>query len=68
MSTLAEKIVDFDMMVESEPRREPPVKTTQIAEHTSALEESIFRLSGMFMNIKRMQKQLSGFFSVVDVL
>jgi protein ERP2 len=58
MSTLTDKLVDFDIMVESEPRREAPVKAGQISEHTSALEESIFRLSGMLMNIKRLQKNL----------
>jgi len=56
MSTLTDKLVDFDIMVESEPRREPPAKPGQIAEQTSALEESVFRLNGMLMNIKRMQK------------
>ncbi|KAF8737675.1 hypothetical protein AX14_012548 [Amanita brunnescens Koide BX004] len=55
MSTLTEKLVDFDIMVESEPRREPPAKAGQVAEHTSALEESVFRLNGLLMNIKRMQ-------------
>jgi len=57
MSTLTEKLVDFDIMVESEPRREPPAKPGQVAEHTSALEESVFRLNGLLMNIKRMQNQ-----------
>jgi emp24/gp25L/p24 family/GOLD len=57
MSTLTDKLVDFDIMVESEPRHEAPAKAGQIAEHTSALEESVFRLNGMLMNIKRMQKQ-----------
>ena len=56
MSTLTEKLIDFDIMVESEPRREAPAKPGQISEHTSALEESIFRLNGMLMNIKRNQK------------
>ncbi|CCL98459.1 uncharacterized protein FIBRA_00457 [Fibroporia radiculosa] len=56
MSTLTEKLIDFDIMVESEPRREPPAKPGQISEHTSALEESIFRLNGMLQNIKRTQK------------
>jgi len=62
MSTLTDKLVDFDIMVESEPRREPPAKPGQIAEHTSPLEESVFRLNGMLMNIKRMQKQFVLFF------
>ncbi|KIJ94326.1 hypothetical protein K443DRAFT_683884 [Laccaria amethystina LaAM-08-1] len=56
MSTLTDKLVDFDIMVESEPRREAPGKLGQISEHTSALEESVFRLNGLLMNIKRMQK------------
>lgn len=56
MSTLTEKLVDFDIMVESEPRREPPARSAQISEQTSALEESIFRLNGMLLNIKRTQK------------
>jgi len=56
MSTLTDKLVDFDIMVESEPRREAPAKPGQIAEHTSSLEESVFRLNGLLMNIKRMQK------------
>jgi len=57
MSTLTEKLVDFDIMVESEPRREAPAKPGKVSDHTSALEESIFRLNGMLMNIKRTQKQ-----------
>ncbi|KAI0039393.1 hypothetical protein FA95DRAFT_1504243 [Auriscalpium vulgare] len=56
MSTLTDKLVEFDIMVESEPRREVPAKPSQISEHTSALEESIFRLSSMLANIKRTQK------------
>lgn len=57
MSTLTEKLVDFDIMVESDPRYEAPAKPGQIAEQTSALEESVFRLNAMLMNIKRMQNQ-----------
>lgn len=56
MSTLTEKLVDFDIMVESEPRRDPPAQAGKVADHTSALEESIFRLNGMLMGIKRNQK------------
>ncbi|THH03403.1 hypothetical protein EW145_g6282 [Phellinidium pouzarii] len=56
MSTLAEKLIDFDVMVESEPRREPSTKPGQIADHSSALEESIFRLNGQLLSIKRTQK------------
>jgi protein ERP2 len=56
MSTLTDKLVDFDIMVESEPRREAPAKPGQLQEQTSALEESIYRLNSLFMSIKRTQK------------
>lgn len=56
MSTLTDKLVDFDIMVESEPRREPSTKPGQISEQTSALEESMFRLNTMLLNVKRTQK------------
>jgi hypothetical protein len=56
MSTLTEKLVDFDIMVESEPRREAPAKPGQISEQTSELEESIFRLNDMLLNIKKTQR------------
>ncbi|KAG6808232.1 hypothetical protein H0H92_004948 [Tricholoma furcatifolium] len=56
ISTLTGKLVDFDIMVESEPRREAPAKPGQISEQTSALEESVFRLNNMLMSIKRLQK------------
>ncbi len=56
MSTLTDKLVDFDIMVESEPRREAPAKAGQLQEQTSALEESIYRLNSLFMSIKRTQK------------
>ncbi|KAJ3501276.1 hypothetical protein NLJ89_g9410 [Agrocybe chaxingu] len=68
MSTLTDKLVDFDIMVESEPRREAPAKPGQIAEHTSALEESVFRLNGMLMNIKRMQKHRLFWYCVLESL
>ena len=56
MSTLTEKLVDFDIMVEKEPRLEAPARQQQLSEQTSALGESVFRLNGMLMNIKRTQK------------
>jgi len=56
MSTLTDKLVDIDIMVENEPRREAPAKAGQIQEQTSALEESIYRLNSLFMSIKRTQK------------
>ena len=56
MSTLTEKLIDFDIMVESEPRREAPAKPGQIADKTSALEESIYRLKNQLTGIQRTQK------------
>jgi protein ERP2 len=56
MSTLTDKLVDFDILVESEPRHEAPAKPGQISEQTSALEESIYRLNSLLMGIKRTQK------------
>jgi len=56
MSTLTDKLVDIDIMIENEPRRDAPAKAGQIQEQTSALEESIYRLNSQFMSIKRTQK------------
>jgi len=56
MSTLTDKLVDFDIMVESEPRREAPAKPGQLQEQTDALQESIYRLNSQLMSIKRTQK------------
>lgn len=56
MTSLSDKFIDFDIMVESEPRREPATKPGQIADHSSALEESIYRLNGQLLSIKRTQK------------
>ncbi|KAG8891183.1 hypothetical protein FRB99_003799 [Tulasnella sp. 403] len=56
MSTLTEKLVDFDIMVESEPRREAPAKLGQISDKTSALEESIYKLRNQLTGIQRTQK------------
>ncbi|KAH9979574.1 emp24/gp25L/p24 family/GOLD-domain-containing protein [Lactifluus volemus] len=47
MSTLTDKLVDFDIVVESEPRHSRP---------NNALEESIYRLNSLLMSIKRTQK------------
>ena len=56
MSTLTDKLIDFDIMVESEPRREAPAKPGQISDKTSALEESIYKLKNMLTGIERNQK------------
>jgi len=56
MSSFSEKLVDLDIMVESEPRQEAPAKPTSLTEHTSNLEESIYKLSGSLSSIQRTQK------------
>ncbi|KAF4635541.1 hypothetical protein G7Y89_g2549 [Cudoniella acicularis] len=56
MSTFAEKFVDFEIAVEHEERASLPAKQGTSPEQTSALEESIFKLSGQLSTITRNQK------------
>ncbi|KAH8654045.1 emp24/gp25L/p24 family/GOLD-domain-containing protein [Tricladium varicosporioides] len=56
MSTFAEKFVDFEIAVEHEQRASLPAKQGTSPEQTSALEESIFKLSGQLSTITRNQK------------
>jgi len=56
MSSISDKLVDFDIMIESEPRQTAPAKPTSLVEHTSSLEESIYKLSGSLSAIQRTQK------------
>lgn len=56
MSSFSDKTVDFDIVVETEPRSELPVKQTSLVEQTSSLEDSIYKLSGSLSNIQRTQK------------
>ncbi|KAH8591481.1 emp24/gp25L/p24 family/GOLD-domain-containing protein [Bisporella sp. PMI_857] len=56
MSTFAEKFVDFEIAVENEQRASIPAKQGTSPEQTSALEESIFKLSGQLSTITRNQK------------
>ncbi|MCJ1475838.1 hypothetical protein MMC13_004502 [Lambiella insularis] len=56
MSTFAEKMVDFEIAVENESRTSLPQKQGSTPEQTSALEESIFKLSGQLSTINRNQK------------
>ena len=56
MSTITHKLVDFDIMVESEPRRESPARAGQVSDKTSALEESIYRLRNLLTAIERHQR------------
>lgn len=56
ISTFQEKIVDFEIAVENEPRASLPSKQGTSPEQTSILEESIFKVSGQLSTITRNQK------------
>ncbi|PLW58436.1 hypothetical protein PCANC_00602 [Puccinia coronata f. sp. avenae] len=56
MSSFSDKIIDFDITVENEPRSSPPLKQTSVMEQSSSLEDSIYKLSGSLSNIQRTQK------------
>ncbi|KAI9676400.1 MAG: hypothetical protein M1817_000557 [Caeruleum heppii] len=56
MSTFADKFVDFEIAVENEQRAQLPSKQGTSPEQTTALEESIFKLSGQLSTINRNQK------------
>ncbi|KAF2436932.1 supernatant protein factor, C-terminal domain-containing protein [Tothia fuscella] len=56
MSTYTEKLVDFEIAVENEPRAQIPSKQGSTPEQTSVLEESILKLSSQLSTINRQQK------------
>ncbi|KAI9847956.1 MAG: hypothetical protein M1837_001473 [Sclerophora amabilis] len=56
MSTFAEKFVDFEIAVENEQRAQLPLRQGTSPEQTSALEESIYKLSGQLSTINRNHK------------
>ncbi|KAI1080655.1 emp24/gp25L/p24 family/GOLD-domain-containing protein [Whalleya microplaca] len=56
MSTYSEKFVDFEIAVEDELRAQLPTKQGSSPEQTSALEESIYKVSGQLSTITRNQK------------
>ncbi|EEP79054.1 conserved hypothetical protein [Uncinocarpus reesii 1704] len=56
MSTFAEKMVDFEVAVENEEKAQIPSKPGAPAEQASAMEDSIFKLSGQLSTISRNQK------------
>ncbi len=56
MSTVTDKVVDFDILVENVPRAELPMKPAATAEQTSGLEESVMKLSSQLSTIARTQK------------
>ncbi|RSH86555.1 uncharacterized protein EHS24_004824 [Apiotrichum porosum] len=55
-ATATDKLVDFDIMVESEPRRVLSAQQAPLKEHTSALEESTYKLNGLLNSVTRTQK------------
>lgn len=56
MSTYAMKTIDFEIHVENEERAAIPTKAGSPPEHMSALEESLFKISGQLSTISRNQK------------
>ncbi|CAG8521120.1 2274_t:CDS:2 [Ambispora leptoticha] len=56
MSTFAEKLVDFEITIENEPRAELPPSKGVTPEQTNNMEESLIRLSGSLSTIARAQK------------
>ncbi|KAK3365993.1 emp24/gp25L/p24 family/GOLD-domain-containing protein [Lasiosphaeria ovina] len=56
MSTYTDKFVDFEIAVENEARVSLPAKQGTSPEQTSALEESLFKVSGQLSTITRNQK------------
>ncbi|KAK0635240.1 emp24/gp25L/p24 family/GOLD-domain-containing protein [Bombardia bombarda] len=56
MSTYTDKFVDFEIAVENEARVTLPSKQGSSPEQTSALEESLFKVSGQLSTITRNQK------------
>ncbi|KAM7196426.1 emp24/gp25L/p24 family/GOLD domain containing protein [Rhypophila sp. PSN 637] len=56
MSTYSEKFVDFEIAVENDAKVSLPSKPGTSPEQTSALEESLFKISGQLSTITRNQK------------
>ncbi|KAI9688311.1 MAG: hypothetical protein M1820_010271 [Bogoriella megaspora] len=56
MSSLTDKMVDFEIAVENESRAQLPSKQGTTPEQTSALEESIYKISSQLSTITRNQK------------
>lgn len=55
-ASTSDKLLDFDIMVESEPRRQLSAQQPALKEHTSTLEESTYKLSGLLSSVIRTQK------------
>ncbi|KAK4501265.1 hypothetical protein PRZ48_007072 [Zasmidium cellare] len=56
MSTFSDKIVDFEISVENEPRANLPQKAGASTEQLSGVEETILKLSGQVSTLIRQQK------------
>lgn len=57
MSTVTDKIVDFDIQVENEPRTaELPQKQGTASDQTNGIEESVLKLSSQVSQMSRTQK------------
>ena len=56
MSTVTDKLVDFEISVENEPRAEIPSKGDPASEHTNNVEESIQKLGSQLSTVARTQK------------
>ncbi|RXK35447.1 hypothetical protein M231_07302 [Tremella mesenterica] len=56
-ASISDKLIDLDIMVESEPRRTLSAQQLPFKDHTSALEESTHKLGGLLNSIARTQKQ-----------
>ncbi|CAD6582167.1 MAG: hypothetical protein TREMPRED_003230 [Tremellales sp. Tagirdzhanova-0007] len=55
-ASISDKLLDFDIMVESEPRRTLSGQQQPLKEHTSSLEESTYKINGLLSSIGRTQK------------
>ena len=57
ISTFADKLIDFEITVENEPRiANIPTKQGSTPEQTSLLEESVVKISGLLSSVSRQQK------------
>lgn len=57
MSTVTDKLVDFEIQIENEPRTaELPQKPGHSAEQTNGIEESVIKLSSQVSQMSRTQK------------
>ncbi|EIM22857.1 hypothetical protein E3Q22_01747 [Wallemia mellicola] len=56
LSSMEEKLVDFDILVESEPRHELPKKTKYLQDSTQSLEDSLYKIQGQVSTLQRNQR------------